>query len=723
MLYLAIITVRGNKGNWRQVGCLVLAGIVPAALVGAGMAAYNYARFGNALDFGVYDYVGGIQLTQAPFSLSNLGSNLRTFILAPPEPPYFSAYFPFFPAWRPYWGVLYSTPFILLVFVTPLTLLARRWREDAVWVVLGLTLLAAVGLNLLSILTMTMLVGVTERYLVDFLPLVVFLGVLTMWALLSWAPPALRPGRSRIVRAGILVLVFASLSYSTLALFIRHDFAQRSHAIARFADSLVYTVEQWRGVRHGALTLRVSFPAGNTSGREPLLVTAQGRDVLYVEYPAPHEIRLGFFHTGAGGPVSDPITISPGKECDLYVDLGSLYPPKDHPLLAALTESQADALLRRVFVTLDGQTVLNSNSTFYPTSPGELLLGEDPYPIMAPGRFSGRLKLVARHGIPSPESLRGPAGDGPVRLTVLFPPFRAYHSEPLVSTGHRGAGDLLYVTYVAPGKIRFGHDDSGAGKVETPVVNYTPGQAHVLEVDLGSLHAPPAHDPFEGSLIVNFDGRLLMNFRRQFHATAPIDVVFGFNGMDSSVSEMMFAGKIVAVERPGALVPGSDSLAAGLGAVRLSLRFPQFRTGHHEPLLVTGRPGAADIIYVSYDSENAVRLGYDHWGVGGPVSDPIPIDYRATHLIEISMGSLYPPLGSPAWGDAPNAVRRQALGSVKVTLDGKPVMSHPCAAYPATPSEIAIGNNMVGASTAEYQFTGSILWHERLSLQSLPDQQ
>ncbi|HTX64515.1 MAG TPA: hypothetical protein VMD31_01975, partial [Opitutaceae bacterium] len=455
----------------------------------------------------------------------------------------------------------------------------------------------------------------------------------------------------------------------------------------------------------------------------PLLVTARGRDVLYVEYRAGNEIQFGFVHTGAEGRVGAPVAITPNRDHDLTIDLGSLYPPKDHPLMAALTEAQADALLRRVLVTLDGRTVLESNATFYPGDPGDLLVGRDPYPYVAPGRFSGRLQVLGRRGIPAPASLHGPAGDGPVRLTVSFPAFTAFHTEPLVSTGHPGAGDLLYVTYVAPGRIRFGHDDSGGGSVETQDVEYTPGREYVLDVDMGSLHADRTQETFDGPLVVDFDERRLIESQRQFHATTPIEIAFGFNSMESSVSKAMFAGQIVAVDRPRVLRPDTEEpLNAGEGALRLKLRFPQSRMTHQEPLLVTGQPGAADVVYVVYAGPGEVRLGYDHWGHGGPVSAPLAVDYRLPHVVDISLGSLYPAPGSKAWGDTPQPVRQQALGTVVVKLDGHTVITRAGTAYPAIGAKMTIGRNTVGASTAEYRFTGTILGYEFAGLPGHPGQ-
>ena len=130
---------------------LAMAGIVPAALVGASLAAYNYARFGSGLEFGVAITSAGSPTPQRNPS-QNLGTNYERLFWRCLRKAVLLTLLPFFTAWHYYWGVLSSAPFALLALVFPATLLIPRWKENPTWVVLGLTLFAAFFLNLLSIL-------------------------------------------------------------------------------------------------------------------------------------------------------------------------------------------------------------------------------------------------------------------------------------------------------------------------------------------------------------------------------------------------------------------------------------------------------------------------------------------------------------------------------------------------------------------------------------------
>jgi hypothetical protein len=101
------------------------------------------------------------------------------------------------------------------------------------------------------------------------------------------------------------------------------------------------------------------------------------------------------------------------------------------------------------------------------------------------------------------------------------------------------------------------------------------------------------------------------------------------------------------------------------------------------------------------------RLGFDRWGVGGTLSDPIEIDSAAAHRIEVTMGSLYPDAPS---ADQPPLSRGR---KVVVTMDGRTVLpaDQPC--YPSLPCELYIGENPIGGSTCGERFTGWLLLNQR----------
>ena len=144
------------------------------------------------------------------------------------------------------------------------------------------------------------------------------------------------------------------------------------------------------------------------------------------------------------------------------------------------------------------------------------------------------------------------------------------------------------------------------------------------------------------------------------------------------------------------------------GSLRLTVEFPKWPPDHAEPLVVTGRTGAADCVYVIYDRPHEIRLGLDHWRVGGPVSPPIHITYGRPHMVELTVGSLYPE-PDRAGPDLAARFRDPRAAPFRLSLDGHVVFAFTAPFYPAGPREVAIGLNPVGSSVCGASFTGRVL--------------
>lgn len=148
------------------------------------------------------------------------------------------------------------------------------------------------------------------------------------------------------------------------------------------------------------------------------------------------------------------------------------------------------------------------------------------------------------------------------------------------------------------------------------------------------------------------------------------------------------------------------------GSLRLTLTIPRHVMPRSEPLLTLGQPGAADCIYLIHEDGKHIRIGLDHWGVGGPVSDPIPVDYADTHRLEITIGGLYPP---SRWFERPPPPQSDGKGRAlfRVTLDGKTVFNQHHPFHSALHDQMAVGQNPVGSSVSGESFSGDILGIER----------
>jgi hypothetical protein len=179
-------------GRWR-VKLIFAAGIL---LCAAGLAWFNYVRFGNPLETGIQ-----YQLTDAygkgiHLSLGRVLPTLGTYLFTPP------AVRPGFPFLRPNWvtvdprfplyvepfvGILPAAPVLLLGIFAPVFFKLRTAAEADV-----LRAMHAAAVLLLLFLALTGYV--TGRYLVDFAPLLAFcsaISLLSLWGSLGARRPAL----------------------------------------------------------------------------------------------------------------------------------------------------------------------------------------------------------------------------------------------------------------------------------------------------------------------------------------------------------------------------------------------------------------------------------------------------------------------------------------------------------------------------------------------------
>jgi hypothetical protein len=144
------------------------------------------------------------------------------------------------------------------------------------------------------------------------------------------------------------------------------------------------------------------------------------------------------------------------------------------------------------------------------------------------------------------------------------------------------------------------------------------------------------------------------------------------------------------------------------GPIVLDVLFPRGKSGGIEPLLVTGRPSAGSFVYVRYEDERHVRLGVDVWGLGSAISDPVEVDYLATHMIEVSEAPLYPE-GHPALQNLPDYERQRLQREFQVRIDGATVLDLDLEQWPSRLRDIVVGRNPIGGSTAGVAFTGRII--------------
>jgi hypothetical protein len=189
-------------------------------------------------------------------------------------------------------------------------------------------------------------------------------------------------------------------------------------------------------------------------------------------------------------------------------------------------------------------------------------------------------------------------------------------------------------------------------------------------------------------------------------AASAATLVIGRNVSEEPGCAGAFTGQVHSTQRA---TDGRDPLLGSDGdGLRMRLVFPSGRQGAREPLVVTGRTGAGDILMVEYVGERTIRFAVDHWG--GPLlaSEPIVVDFSVPHEVIVA---------TTAWRGPTESIplRMVRKGAIRVQLDGNAVWQQPVPTFASRPDEIAVGANPIGGTSAAPRFTGDILTAERTS--------
>jgi hypothetical protein len=203
-------------------------------------------------------------------------------------------------------------------------------------------------------------------------------------------------------------------------------------------------------------------------------------------------------------------------------------------------------------------------------------------------------------------------------------------------------------------------------------------------------------------VIVNLDGNVALQSRTIFNDATSWNPSIGRS--DTHVAYLKpFSGKILSWTR----LPLSQSINSAdvlpSGPAQLTLRLPPFRGVQSEPLVCSGEPGRGDLLFIKYLNPKEVEVGFDHWGVGGSLSDPIEVDPSGNLTVTVDYGALHPQ------DDTSPEDKAGTPGRLLVIANGKTMVDSPQLYYRCSRALVAIGNNIIGASTSVSEFTGTIV--------------
>jgi len=276
-------------------------------------------------------------------------------------------------------------------------------------------------------------------------------------------------------------------------------------------------------------------------------------------------------------------------------------------------------------------------------------------------------------------------------------------TEPLISAGFAGDGDLYMISHLGHGAIRF--------LVYKGATHFLLASRIIPDVDFSRLHrlvvkygvgSGPLALANRSRLI--WDGLLIEDAPVDYNIRyfEPREIAVGWNTIQFAQCVSSFSGTITRIDPANtndvnrfALPPDSPFVGK---MITLRVRaHPLDENG--QPLLVTGRGESGDLLFLRMIDGHHVVFGQDHWGAALALGQPVPFDFSQDHEIEILAGPLMR-VNVPAGFD-PNLTQ--------IRLDGKIVFQTDRAFFPFTNAEAYVLENPVGGTTCGTDFQGEVL--------------
>lgn len=556
------------------------------------------------------------------------------------------------------------------------------------------------------------------------------------------------------------------------AAFCANDFAMRlvrvTEAVSWHADASQLGTDL--AAATGALEIELQLPAARPVGQvEPLVVAGipGAADLVSVRYADAEQIEIMVDHWGWGLVRSQPFAVpdKPARTHRVVLSAGAWLPQPDLPAMRA--DPDLTLLTERVIVSWNGRTVLNEKIPVNHVPLSQVVVGSNFIGGTTSGlAFTGKIIRVQRvdprwvmrrdWAVEAPEW--EPAGGwaeepGPLDVRFKFDPALAI--GPIdrlpVFSARRGPYQLEATMRCSEHGVSFTLWHQGEAIADSPLMPLAAGE-HRMQLWIPLLM--PATEQVEpnervlaawagGNFVMQLDGRVVLQaavpaamatMPELGKAKAPLTsarIVLGrespqggqarhraFPGPFEHVAPASRAGSALLQAMWAGRIFGTQLAPDAVGPLRLWVKFPRERRAGAEPLLTTGRTGQADIVFVAYEPDGRIRIGHDHWGWALLRSTPVALDRKQEHVIDLSLGPLYPRQFTPWAETTPDGSSRKCR--VYVAIDGVPVLSADSEYYFSAPAELSVGGSYVGASTAEPSFTGEIRRIEFLRPEELP---
>jgi hypothetical protein len=478
-------------GAWRRRDIprarrLALAAMLPAAVVGATLAAYNQARFGSPLEFGFRYQVNVLMRRGLPLARPEfVWPNLKWYYLTPPElSPFFPYVLPIEAAARPaqYYGyeLIHGQWLVLpLVFGTA-ALLVLALRKAKLPGPSLLRFSAGAGLAFLATcLTMLSFGFRANRYVVDFQPMLVIAIVLgaaaSRTALMHAAPFAARwLGRLFVIGA----IALSAFNYAVGMQWMDHLANTRPQTFAALAPPgnwPALILARLGLIDFGPVRFHIRFrPVPVNREDEVLHIGTSGYETfLRAALQPPNHLEF-ILENGVEVLRSPPLALDFARDYEVELSAGMLYPTPDHPAFAHWTRAAVQQVKTTAVILVNGGEVIRGSFAAKPHVPAAF-----PVPAHASAyqQVSGLERLPFDRFKPAREF-------GLWRFAVRFEP-HGPATQPLLGSGVTGAGNMLFVQHEGPHQIRFALDSWGHELATSAPLTIDPAVGHELEIVVG----------------------------------------------------------------------------------------------------------------------------------------------------------------------------------------------------------------------------------------------
>ena len=546
---------------------VIVAAISPGAIIGVGLATYNFARFGNPLEFGFnYGINSFFDSGATLMSWRFIWPNLQWIYFTPPQlSPYFPYIFPVSGSFRPvgyfgneaFHGQFFSL--ILSIWILLGIFLLRSTKYNARTLAF-IAFLAWIGCSSLQFMTLLTIRG--NRHCVDFQATFMLLAIIT--AGLTWS--RLKSKRVTSLLWGTGLVTIATLSATCNVLGAIQQFDQFSNSrpatfkkLARFFDPLAYKLANNLDNRpHGPIKFQAVFSAQKKASTEPLIIAglSEYTDGIYAIQHNDNSIEIIMDHHGYGGPRSKIIPIEIGRRYNFEVDLGAFYPPLHHHYFDSYDAYTSNYIKSMVAVKMDENTIIDLQFKSYDAPLNSISIGlnnttNNPYAR----NFSGKIDNV-NYTRSAQKSNRAKLldCDGILEIKLQFNLSTIGTNQPLITTGITGAGNLIFAKIKSENETEIGLDAWGHGGPISDSIKFDLVKSHNIQIFIGPITSPHFWEgQFKESKIapmikkeiqIWIDGQIAFRTNINHHEKTLNQLNVGSNPQGFSTSTHLFSGKI-----------------------------------------------------------------------------------------------------------------------------------------------------------------------------------